>query len=172
MTLLTTATILAGMSVIGLVVVPNANQPRVHAAILDGTLAEPTYVDRFEIRTASREPSEQAVDLAQSLSSRLASISLEGAGIRIAGTTPVARRNKAAFSRAHCEGALLYVLREALGVPIATISPASGPKALGLTKAELEKRLSEVASAGANAEAVLGALAALPSSYRRVTDKE
>ncbi|MEE6280894.1 hypothetical protein [Georgenia sp. MJ170] len=159
--MLITATILSSMSVIGVVVVPNGKQPRVHAVILGGTLDEPRYVDKFELRTSSTEPSEQTVDLALSLSSRLSSLTLAGAGIRIAGTPPVARRNRAVFSRAHCEGAMLFVLREALGVAVATIDPAGAPKAFGITKDQFEERRDQMASAGANADAVVGALAAL-----------
>lgn len=151
------------MTAIGVVVAPNGKQPRVHAVILGGTLAEPTYIDKFELRTSSTEPSEQAVDLARAMSSKITSFKLERAGIRIAGITPVARRNKAAFVRAHCEGAMLFVLREALGVPVVTMDPASASKAFGMKKAEFEELRDSVASEGANAEAVVGALAALAS---------
>lgn len=149
------------MPVIGTVVAPNGKQPRVHAVILQGTLAEPTYIGKFELRTSSTEPSEQAVDLARALSSKINQYQLEGAGIRIAGTTPVARRSKASFVRAHCEGALLFVLREALSVPVVTMDPVSAPKAFGMKKAEFEELRDSVASMGGNAEAVVGALAAL-----------
>lgn len=151
------------MNVIGIVVAPNGKQPRVHAVIMAGTLAEPRYVDKFELRTSSTEPSEQAVDLALSLSSKIASLDLGGACIRIAGTPPVARRNKASFVRAHCEGAILFVLRDALGMPVATIDPVSAPRTLGMKKAELEELRDSFVSVGANAEAVVGALAALKS---------
>lgn len=149
------------MSVIGVVVVPNGKQPRVQAVILEGTLAAPVYVDSFELRTSSAEPSEQAVDLALALASRLAALGPTRAGIRIAGTPPVARRNKAAFSRAHCEGALLYVLREETGAAVGTIDPAGAPKAFGIKKAEFDERRDALISAGGNADAVVGALAAL-----------
>lgn len=149
------------MSVIGVVVVPNGKQPRVHAVVLEGTLAAPAYVDSFELRTSSAEPAEQAVDLALALESRLATLNPSRAGIRIAGTSPVPRRNKAAFSRAHCEGALLFVLRESSGVSVATVDPAGAPKAFGMTKAQFEERRDSLVSDGGNADAVVGALAAL-----------
>lgn len=149
------------MSILGVVVTPSGKQPRVYGVILDGSLAEPTYVDRFELRTSSTEPSEQAVDLARHLSSKLASLTLDGAGIRVAGTPPVARRSKASFVRAHCEGAMLFVLREALGVPVATIEPVSAPKTFGMSKANFEELRDRIASEGGNADAVVGALAAL-----------
>jgi hypothetical protein len=159
--LLITSTILSGMSVIGVVVVPNGRQPRVQAVILEGTLAAPEFVDAFELRTSSTEPSEQAVDLALSLGSRLTSFEVEAAGIRVAGTTPVPRRSKAAFSRAHCEGALLLVLREAIGAAVATVDPVGAPKMLGMTKPQFEERRDGLASSGVNTDAVVGALAAL-----------
>lgn len=150
------------MDTLGVVVAPNGKQPRVHAVLLRGSLVAPTYVSGFELRTSSAEPSEQAVDLARQLSSKISHLDLDGAGIRIAGTTPVPRRNRAAFVRAHCEGAVLYVLREALGVPVVTLDPASAPKACGLTKVAFEQLRDDLVLAGANAEAVIGGLGALP----------
>lgn len=149
------------MSVLGVVVTPSGKQPRVYGVILGGSLAEPTYVDRFELRTSSTEPSEQAVDLARHLSSKVASLTLDGAGIRIAGTPPVPRRSKASFVRAHCEGAMLFVLREALGVPVVTIEPVSAPKTFAMTKVNFEALRDRIASDGGNSDAIVGALAAL-----------
>ena len=149
------------MTVLGVVVVPGGKNPRVHAAILEGTLAEPRVVASFELRTASADPSEQAVDLARHLSPKLIGAELERAGIRVAGTTPVARRSKAAFSRAHCEGAILFVLRETLGKSVVIVEPVSAPKAIGLKKAELDALIDTLASKGVNRDAVLAALAVL-----------
>lgn len=129
--------------------------------MLEGTLAEPRVVSSFELRTASADPSEQAVDLARHLSPKLAATTFERAGIRVAGTTPVARRSKAAFSRAHCEGAILFVLREALGQPVVVVEPVGAPKAVGMKKAELDALIDSLASKGVNSEAVLAGLAAL-----------
>ena len=149
------------MTVLGVVVVPGGKNPRVHGAILEGTLAEPRVIASFELRTASAEPSEQAVDLARHLSPKLISAGIKRAGMRVAGTTPVARRSKVAFSRAHCEGAILFVLRETLGNSVVIVEPVSAPKAIGLKKAELEAILDTLASKGVNRDAVLAALAVL-----------
>lgn len=149
------------MSVLGVVVVPGGKNPRVHAAVLEGTLAEPRIVASFELRTASVDPSEQAVDLARHLSPKLVGTTLERAGIRVAGTTPVPRRSKVAFSRAHCEGAILFVLRETLGKPVVIVEPVGAPRAIGVKKAELDALVDSLASKGVNGDAVLAALAVL-----------
>lgn len=144
-----------------MVVVPSGKNPRVHAAIMEGTLAEPRVTGTFELRTASIDPSEQAVDLARHLSPKLDRALYQRAGIRVAGTTPVPRRSKVAFSRAHCEGAMLFVLREALGEPVVIVDPVAAPKAVGLKKDDLSALLESLASKGVNGDAVLAALAAL-----------
>lgn len=132
-----------------------------HAVALSGTVTQPVVLDAFELRTSSTDPSEQAVDLAKHLSAKLTLASHERAAIRVAGTPPVARRNKAAFSRAHCEGAMLFVLREKLSAPVIIVDPASAPKAVGLKKAELEELVASLASKGVSSDAVLAALVAL-----------
>lgn len=151
------------MSVLGVVVVPGGKNPRVHGAVLEGTVADPRVVDTFELRTGATEPSEQAVDLARHLSPKLDRPGHERAGIRVAGTTPVPRRNKAAFSRAHCEGAILFVLREALREPVVIVEPVAAARMIGLTKAELETLVDRLASQGVNRDSVLAGLAALAS---------
>jgi hypothetical protein len=157
--LLTEATILANMSVLGVVVVTGAS-PRVHAVILEGSLDAPEVVDTFELRTASTEPSEQAVDLARHIQPKVEAASYEAIGIRVAGTPPVARRNKAVFSRAHCEGALIYVMRAATGNPVVIVDPVTAPKSIGLKKAQLEELVASLTSRGVNGDAVLAAIVA------------
>ncbi|GAA4168067.1 hypothetical protein [Gryllotalpicola koreensis] len=151
------------MSVLGVVVVPGGKNPRVHGVVLEGTVADPRVVDTFELRTGATEPSEQAVDLARHLSPKLDRAGYERAGIRVAGTTPVPRRSKAAFSRAHCEGAILFVLREVLREPVVIVEPVAAARVIGLTKAELETLVDRLASQGVNGDAVLAGLAALAS---------
>lgn len=56
---------------------------------------------------------------------------------------------------------MLFVLREALGIPVVTIEPVSAPKAFGMKKADFEELRDEIASAGGNADAIVGGLAAL-----------
>ncbi|VXC09740.1 conserved hypothetical protein [Pseudoclavibacter sp. 8L] len=149
------------MSVLGVVVVPNGKHPQVHVAVLAGTLSSPVLVDAFHLRATSTGPSEQAVELAQLLSAKLVS-EMTAAAIRIAGTSPVARRLKAQFSRAHCEGAALFVLREHTGCEVGTVTPAGLAKSLGLKKDELDEVVVNLTSGKANTDAVLAGLTLLP----------
>lgn len=72
----------------------------------------PVLLEAFTLRTTETEPGSQAVDLARLLHGRLPGLAFESAAIKTAGASPVARRNRAPFQRAHAEGALLYVLHE------------------------------------------------------------
>lgn len=154
------------MRVLGVVVVPNGKKPRVHAAILEGSVDDPVTVSCFEVRTSALEPSEQAVDLARMLSAKLSNEDIDAAGIRMAGTTPVGRRSKAAFSRAHCEGALLFVLRKGLGKPISVVDANGAARATGMKRAALDELAARLVWTlnGANADAVIAALAALAAA--------
>jgi hypothetical protein len=76
-------------------------------------------------------------------------------------TRSVGRRNKAAFSRAHCEGALIYVIRTATGNPVTVVDPVTAPKSIGWKKAELEELVDRLASKGVNREALLAAVVAI-----------
>lgn len=149
------------MPVLGVVVIPNGKHPRVHGVVIEGPAERPSLLETFDLRTSALDPAEQAVDLARNLSAKLAGIYPTTAGIRVAGMTPVPRRSKVAFSRAHCEGAMLFVLREALGVPITLVDPVLAPKVIGVKKAELEALVEPLTLTGANADAVIAALAAL-----------
>ena len=132
-----------------------------HAVVLEGSLDAPQVVDTFELRTASTEPSEQAVDLARHIQPKLEGTHFDFVAVRVAGTPPVARRNKAAFSRAHCEGALIYVIREATGKPVAIVEPTGAPKSIGLKKVQLDELVASLTSKGVNGDAVLAAVVAL-----------
>src|SRR3954447_5724584 len=109
--------------VLGISIDPAGGQPRLHGVILSGTVAAPSVEDSFEFRSTDTDPSEQAVDLARLLLGKLPGLEFDTAVIRTAGPSPVARRNKAQFSRAHAEGAVLFVLREHLKRPITTGDP-------------------------------------------------
>lgn len=148
------------MSVLGVVVVPGKS-PRVQAVALEGSLDAPTVARTFDLRTASTEPSEQAVDLARHIEPQVAGAGYERVGIRVAGASPVGRRNKAAFSRAHCEGALIYVMRTVTGHPVAVVDPVTAPKSIGMKKADLDQLVDQLTSKGVNREAVLAALVTL-----------
>lgn len=149
------------MSIIGVVVVPNGKQPKVHAAVLAGTLSAPTLEDSFQLTPTAAEPSEQAVELAELLSAKLNS-SMSAAAIRVAGNPPVARRHKAQFSRAHCEGALLLVLRQHTYREVGTVVPTGLAKTLGLKNDALETLVSQLVVGKVNADAVLAGLTMLP----------
>ena len=150
------------MAVLGICVVPGAGAPRLHGVVVDGTYENPTVIDSFEVRTSSTAPSEQAVDLARLLLAKLPGLNFDAAAIRIAGTTPVARRNKAAFSRAHAEGAILYVLREHLNLPVAAGDPKALAKSASVASAELVAKAKTLLNG--KADAALAAISKLPSS--------
>ncbi|QXU56573.1 hypothetical protein [Rhodococcus sp. LW-XY12] len=150
------------MAVLGICVVPGGGAPKLHGVIADGTFEDPIIVDSFEVRTNSHEASEQAVDLARLLLAKLPGLRFSAAAIRIAGTTPVPRRNKAAFSRAHAEGAALYVLREHLKSPVATGDPKALAKSSDVPYPELEATAKGLLKS--KADATLAALSQLPKS--------
>lgn len=140
--------------------VPGAS-PRVHAAVLDGTLDDPRFVESFSLTTASTDPSEQAVDLARHLEPKVDGASHEAVGIRVASASPVARRSKASFSRAHCEGALIYVIRSSTGKPVNLVDSVTAPKSVGLKKEQLDLRVQSLVTKGVNKDAILAALVTL-----------
>lgn len=142
-------------------VVVTGKSPRVQAVLLEGSLEAPQVVGTFELRTASTEPSEQAVDLARHIEPKVTGAGYQEVGIRVAGASPVGRRSKAAFSRAHCEGALIYVIRTATGRPVTVVDPVTAPKSIGMKKSDLEGLLDGLISKGVNRDAVLAALVAL-----------
>lgn len=150
------------MSVLGISVNPAAGQPRLYGAIVSGTVATPTLDYEFELRATDTDPSEQAVDLARLLLAKLPGLTFQDAIVRTAGASPVPRRNKAQFSRAHAEGAILFVLREYLGRPIGMGGPQSFAKFTGETKDALVAK-AKTLSAGKH-DAVIAGLSALPPS--------
>jgi hypothetical protein len=148
------------MRVLGLSVIPGSGKPRVVGVVLSGTIANPVVDAEFELRASSVDPAEQAVDLARLLSGKLPSLAFEKAVFRVAGTAPVARRSKAQFSRAHAEGASLFVVREHLGQPVVLGDAQAFVR--GLTKGGLENAVEYAKSLAAGKyEAVLAALSEL-----------
>jgi hypothetical protein len=105
--------------------------------ILAGPPESAWLVDEFELRTIDTSASEQATDLARLLLAKLPGLKFDRAALRTAGTPPIARRNKAQFSRAHAEGAVLYVLREHTKRPVPAGDPQAFAKAAGMKKNEL-----------------------------------
>lgn len=150
------------MRVLGISVNPAGGKPRIVGAVVSGTAGSPSLEAEFELRAADTDPSEQVVDLGRLLLAKLPGLVFDKAVVRTAGATPVPRRNKAQFSRAHAEGAAMFVVREHLGKPVAIGDPKAFAKSLGIDKDALvatAKRL----SAGKH-EAVIAALSALPAS--------
>jgi hypothetical protein len=152
----------SAMSVLGISVNPAAGQPRLYGALVSGTVAAPVLDDEFELRATDTDASEQAVDLARLLLAKLPGLTFQDAVVRTAGASPVARRNKAQFSRAHAEGAILFVLREHLGKPIGAGDPQSFAKLTGEKKDALVAK-AKTLSAGKH-DAVIAGLSALPPS--------
>ncbi|MCV7274494.1 hypothetical protein [Mycolicibacter arupensis] len=150
------------MAILGICVVPSAGAPKLYGVLARGTFAEPEIVDTFEVRTNSDQPADQAVDLARLLQAKLPGLEFTAAAIRVAGTRPVGSRQKAAFSRAHAEGAALYVIREHLKSPVVTGDHKALAKMLGVPSADLEMKSKELAKS--KADAALAALSQLPKS--------
>ncbi|MCB1257179.1 MAG: hypothetical protein KDB26_08750 [Microthrixaceae bacterium] len=148
------------MAVLGICVVPSSGAPKLNGVLADGTYTEPVIVDTFQVRTNSNDPAEQAVDLARLLLAKLPGLEFTAAAIRVAGTRPVGSRQKAAFSRAHAEGAALYVLREHLKAAVTTGDPKALAKSLGVPHTELEAKAKELVKG--KSDAALAALSQLP----------
>lgn len=147
------------MRVLGISIDPAGGHPRLHGVILSGSFADPRVEDSFEIRSSDSDPSEQVADLARLLLGKLPGLDFDAAAIRTAGPPPVARRNKAQFSRAHAEGAVLFVLREHLGVPVKTGDPQALAKGLGEKKLDLVAKASALSS---KLDPTIAALGGLP----------
>lgn len=148
------------MGILGIVVVPAAGRPRLAGALVSGSVHDPVIEDSFLIKAPDGTPGEQAVDLARLLQAKLPGIAFDRAVIRTAGPAPVARRLKAQFSRAHAEGASLFVLREHTDTEVVVGDTRYLAKYAGLTKDELEAKAS--ALSGGNQDALIAAIAGLP----------
>lgn len=148
------------MSSLGISVNPGGGQPRLCGALVSGTVAAPVLDDEFELRATDIDASEQAVDLARLLLAKLPGLTFQRAVIRTAGASPVARRNKAQFSRAHAEGAILFVLREHLGRPVATGDPQAFARLTGEQKDVLVARAKSLSAS--KHDAVIAGISALP----------
>lgn len=150
------------MRVLGISVDPAGGKPRIVGAVVSGTAASPSLETEFELRAADTDPTEQVVDLGRLLLAKLPGLAFDKAVVRTAGARPVPTRNKAQFSRAHAEGAAMYVVREHLGKPVECGDPRSFAKTLAMDKDALvatAKRLS-----ARKHEAVIAALSGLPAS--------
>jgi hypothetical protein len=149
------------MRALGISVDPASGSPKVHVAIVESPADDPVLVDCFTIKSTETEPGAQAVNLARLFQGRLPGLEFESAAIKTAGASPVARRNRAPFQRAHAEGALLFVLHE---VPEVTVEAkdAQGLATLaGKKKADLDATASGLCAKKFQ-DAAYAALALLP----------
>jgi hypothetical protein len=147
------------MQVLGISIDPAGGHPRLYGVILSGSPDDPDVVESFEVRTNESEPSEQAVSLARLLLGKLPGLDYDHAAVRAAGTPPVARRNRAQFSRAHAEGSVLYVLREHSKQPVLCGDPQALATVAGTKKAQLLDSAAKISEG--NREAVIAALGCL-----------
>jgi hypothetical protein len=147
------------MQVLGISIDPAGGHPRLHGVLMGGTTDDPKVIDVFELRTNESDPSEQAVSLARLLLGKLPGLSFDFAAVRTAGTSPVARRNRAQFSRAHAEGSALYVLREHTRQPVLCGDPQGLATAAGTKKVPFLEEVAKISEG--NKEAVAAALGVL-----------
>lgn len=140
---------------------PSAGNPKVHVVTVESRQTGTILLDTFTLKTTETEPGAQAVNLARLLHGRLPGLSFESAAIKTAGASPVARRNRATFQRAHAEGALLYVLHEFPDVCVEARDALGLATLAGKKKADLETEAAGLAVSRYR-EATYAALALLP----------
>jgi hypothetical protein len=146
------------MRTLGIVVDPGGGNPKIFGVVVSGSVDEPVLEEEFELNTSSSESSEQVAELALRLQGKLSGTEFDEAGVRVAGASPVASRRKAKFSRAHAEGAAIFVVREHIQRPIIIGDPKSFATKTGLTQAALVARAQQLSNA--KADAVIAAIAA------------
>lgn len=152
------------MRALGISVDPAAGSPKVHVATVEQRPSGPPFVETFTIKTTETDPGAQAVNLARLLQGRLPGLSFDAAAIKTAGASPVARRNRATFQRAHAEGALLFVLHEVADVRVEAKDAQGLATSAGKKKTDLEIAADTAAEGlpGKYRDAVYAALALLP----------
>jgi hypothetical protein len=143
---------------LGIAIDPGGGKPKLLGIILSGTSDAPVVEQEFELKAGGDDPGEQAVDLARRLLAKLSGLDYQAAAIRVAGTPPVGSRRKRQFSRAHAEGAALFVIREHLKCPIVTGDPKAFAAMLGEQKDDLVERAKALSKG--KADAVMAAIAA------------
>jgi hypothetical protein len=148
------------MPVLGICVDPNGGNPRLRCVVLSGNSSTPVLEDEFDIGTALTNAAGQTVDLAKLLLGRLPGLSIDGAAVRKASPSPHASRRGATFSRAHTEGAVIYVLSKSLDSDVVVGDPQSFAKHMGIEKSELVLRAKSLTSR--RQDAAIAALGQLP----------
>lgn len=149
------------MRSLGVSVEPSAGNPKVHVVSIELNDAGMILLDSFTLKTAESEPGAQAVTLARLLQGRLPGLSFEAAAIKTAGASPVGRRNRATFQRAHAEGALLFILHEVTDVRVLAKDAQGLATLSGKKKADLESA-AEGLTERRYRDAAYAALALLP----------
>jgi hypothetical protein len=147
------------MQVLGISIDPAGGHPRLHGVVMGGTLDDPKVIEVFELRTNESDPSEQAVSLARLLLGKLPGLAIDYAAVRTAGTSPVPRRNRAQFSRAHAEGSVLYVLREHTKQPVLCGDPQALATAAGTKKVPFMEKVAKISEG--NKEALAAGMGVL-----------
>lgn len=149
------------MRALGVSVDPAAGSPKVYVATVELQSSGPALVESFTLKTMETEPGAQAVSLARLLQGRLPGLSFDAAVIKTAGASPVARRNRAGFHRAHAEGALLFVMHEVVDVRVEAKDAQGLATLAGKKKADLEATAAGL-TVPKYRDAVYAALALLP----------
>lgn len=140
---------------------PSGGNPKVHVVVIESRHDGTIVLDSFTLKTAESEAGAQAVDLARLLHGRLPGLAFDAAAIKSAGASPVARRSRAPFQRAHAEGALLYVLNEDSDVRVEAKDAQGLATLAGKKKTDLEGAAAELV-ASKYRDAAYAALALLP----------
>ncbi|MHA7225568.1 hypothetical protein [Glutamicibacter soli] len=140
---------------------PAGGKPKIHVVTVESKPSDPEVVDSFTLQTTETSPAAQAVNLAQLLQGRLPGMTYDSAVIKTAGASPVARRNRAAFQRAHAEGAILFVLHEVGNIGVEAKDAQGLATLAGKKKADLEAKAQGLHSARKYHDAVYAALAML-----------
>lgn len=127
--------------------------------IASGTRTAPVREDSFTIKTPATENSEKVVDLARAISSKLTGIEFTDIVIRTADYN--ANRGSSGGSLgAHCEGAIVTLLRQRIDRPVVMLTGRLIASGLGMSKVEAEAAGKDLAPGHAKSGAA--ALLALP----------
>jgi hypothetical protein len=149
------------VSVIGICVSPSGIAGKTSASVVvaSGTRSASKLEDCFTIKTPASENSEKVVELARAVSSKLTGVAFTDIVIRT--TDYFAGRGASGGSLgAHCEGALVALLRERIDRPVMMLTGKLIAVALGMPKEQAEAAGKQLAPGHAKAGAA--ALSALP----------
>jgi hypothetical protein len=149
------------VSVIGICVSPSSKPGNTAASVViaSGTRNAPTLENSFTIKTPASDNSEKVVDVARAVSSKLSGVAFTDIVIRTADYN-AARGASGGSLGAHCEGAVVALLRERIDRPVVMLTGKLIAVALGLTKEQAEVAGKQLAPGHAKAGAA--ALSALP----------